>query len=92
MAFVESIEGQSTLLDEALRIIENKINATNYNPAPSISLTDEGTMSVTYNNGTSLDVTDDVKFTVPHDYTPENGYRFEGSKILKPDGTELFTH
>ena len=89
MVMIESNEGEDILLAEALRTIQNHVNSTN--DRPYVILTDEGTLTVSYDNGTALDATDDIKFSVPHGYTPDNGYTYENSKVYKPDGTELFT-
>ena len=85
-------ERDRALVSEAMNVIQNQINSSNFgdDDGPSISLTDQGTMTISFDNGTAFNSADDIRITVPHKYTPQNGYTFEDNQVLGPDGEVLF--
>ncbi len=83
-------EISDALVTQTLNRIENYANETSYFNAPLISLTDEGVITIVYNNNTITDSSDDISIIAPHDYTSENGYTFRDNQIFKPDGSPLF--
>jgi hypothetical protein len=83
-------EISDALVSQTINRIENYANSTSYNDAPLISLTDEGVITIVYNNNTITDSSDDISIIAPHPYTPENGYSFSDNQIFKPDGSPLF--
>jgi hypothetical protein len=83
-------EISDALVSQTINRIQNYANNTSYINAPVISLTDEGVITIVYNNNTITDSSDDIWMIAPHDYTPENGYTFRDNQIFKPDGSALF--
>ena len=83
-------EISDALVTQTINRIENYANNTSYINAPLISLTDEGVITIVYNNNTLTDSSDDISIIAPHDYTSENGYIFRDNQIFKPDGSPLF--
>ena len=57
---------------------------------PYLYLTDEGRMTLSYDNSTRVTIADDIDAHFPHEYTAENGYTYRNGQVYKPDGTELF--
>jgi hypothetical protein len=83
-------EISDALISQTINRIQNYANNTSYINAPAISLTDEGVITIVYDNNTITDSSDDIWMIAPHDYTPENGYTFRDNQIFKPDGSPLF--
>jgi hypothetical protein len=83
-------EISDALITQTINRIQNYANNTSYINAPAISLTDEGVITIVYDNNTITDSSDDIWMIAPHDYTPENGYTFRDNQIFKPDGSPLF--
>lgn len=82
------LEQEKAIIADAIETLQNYANDTS--KKPYVIFVDEDSVTISYDNGTVTNGADDVKITVPHNYTLANGYTYENNRILKPDGTELF--
>jgi hypothetical protein len=59
--------------------------------APSVSFTEDGTMSITkgFNTEKGLVI---ISVSATHNLTPENGYVYDNNILYAPNGTQIFPY
>jgi hypothetical protein len=69
-------------IELAISQIQNMTN-------PSISVSEDGTLSISY-FPPSGDTNGYISVTVPHPFTNENGYEVNNGILVAPNGTQIF--